>query len=280
MTVGIVGLGLIGGSLAKAFRENTDHTILACDKDPGVLVAANLNGIINGNLTDESIGTCDRIILCMYPEACVQYVKENADKIKKGAVVSDVCGTKQYICSELEPMAKAYGFKFIGTHPMAGTQYTGFSHSKATMFKGASIIFCTDGSADELDSLEETKKFFFSAGFSQAVFTTAEKHDRQIAYTSQLAHIVSNAYIKSPTAQTHKGFSAGSFKDMTRVASLNVSMWSELFLENKESLLYEIELLIDNLRQYGDAIRADDKEKLKELLKKGVENKATSDKNQ
>ncbi len=278
MIIGIVGLGLIGGSLAKAFRENTDHRIFACDKDPGVIVAASLNGIIDGTLTNENIGQCDRIILCLYPKACVEYIKQNADRIKKGAVVSDICGTKRYICSELTPLAEKYNFKYVGTHPMAGTQYTGFSHSKASMFKGAAIIFCTDGTADELDLIEETKRFFFSAGFTSAVFTTAENHDKQIAYTSQLAHIVSNAYIKSPTAQTHKGFSAGSFRDMTRVANLNVNMWSELFLENKDFLLCEIETLTDNLKQYSDAIRSDDEETLKELLRKGVENKATADK--
>ncbi len=278
MTVGIVGLGLIGGSFAKAFRENTDHKILACDKDPGVIVAASLNGVIDGTLTDETIGECDRMILCLYPKASVEYIKQNADKIKKDAVVSDICGTKRFICAEITPIAEKHGFKYVGAHPMAGTQYTGFSHSKASMFKGATIIFCTDGTAEELELMEQTKQFFFTAGFTSAVFTTAENHDRQIAYTSQLAHVVSNAYIKSPTAQKHKGFSAGSFRDMTRVSNLNVNMWSELFLENKDFLLYEIENLIDNLKQYSDAIRGNDEETLKELLRKGVESKATADK--
>ncbi len=279
MTVGIVGLGLIGGSLAKAWRDNTDHTLLACDKDPGTLVAAGINGVIDGILDTSNIGDCDRIILCLYPGASVEYIKENARYIKKDAVVTDVCGTKKYICSQITPIAEEYGFKFIGAHPMAGTQYTGFSHSRATMFKGADIIFCTDGTTTDLDVIEKTKEFFFAAGFTSAVFTTAEKHDSQIAYTSQLAHIVSNAYIKSPSAQTHKGFSAGSFRDMTRVANLNVNMWSELFLENKDALLYEIDTLINNLQKYSDAIHAEDETSLKELLKQGVQNKATADKN-
>ncbi len=279
MTVGIVGLGLIGGSLAKAWKENGDCKLLADDKDSGVLVAAGLNGVIDGTLNEKNIGECDRIILCLYPKAAVEYMERIADKIKKGAVVSDVCGTKQYICSKITPLAEKYGFKFIPSHPMAGTQYTGFSHSRASVFKGATIIFCTDGSADELAELEKTKEFFFTAGFTSAIFTTAKTHDEKIAYTSQLAHVVSNAYIKSPTSQSHKGFSAGSFRDMTRVANLNVNMWSELFLENREPLLNEIDTLIENLKQYSDVIRSNDAEALKALLRKGVESKATSDKN-
>lgn len=271
MNAGIVGLGLIGGSFAKTVKENGDMTVFGCDTNESSFLAAKMTGAVDGRLTEENIGLCDIIIISLYPRDTVEYVKKHAHLIKKGAIVTDTCGVKKYVCEALAPICAEHGFDFIGCHPMAGTQYSGFSHSKATLFKGASMIMCPGNTS--LDTTEKTKQFFISLGFGSVVFCTPEFHDSQIAFTSQLAHVVSNAYIKSPAALEHKGFSAGSYKDLTRVARLNPIMWSELFMENKENLCREIDGIIEELKKYSDALKNDDKRMLEALLADGVAKK-------
>lgn len=275
MNAGIVGLGLIGGSFAKAMKENDEITVYGYDKNESAFLAARMTHAVDERLTEETIGLCDIIIVCLYPSDTVGYINKNAHLIKKGAVVIDTCGVKRYVCENITHIANQYGFRFIGGHPMAGTQYSGFSHSKATLFKGASMIMCPGSTP--LDVTENTKQFFLSLGFGSIVFCTPEFHDSQIAFTSQLAHVVSNAYVKSPAAQEHKGFSAGSYKDLTRVARLNPQMWAELFMENRENICHEIDTIIDELKKYSDAIKADDRKKLEELLEDGVAKKLSAE---
>lgn len=271
MTVGIVGLGLIGGSFARALKEMTDNRVLAFDKDPAAFLAAKLVGAVDGELNNGSLSECDVVLISVYPEAAVEYFRENESVFKSGAIVVDCCGIKRYVCSEIGSN-KGRDFTFIGGHPMAGTQQWGFSHSRASMFKGGSMILVPeDGTSIKV--LENAKKFFSELGFSEVVFTSAEEHDARIAFTSQLPHVISNAYIKSPRAVEHRGFSAGSYRDLSRVSKLNVRLWSELFLENADYLADEIELLSANLLKYSEAIRANDREKLEELLRDGSESK-------
>jgi len=278
MIVGIAGLGLIGGSFARAFKHDTPDTVLGYDRTKSVVLEARLLDAVDGELDDSRIGLCDYIIVCMYPKASVEFVRKNCDKFKKGAVIIDACGVKKYVCDELMPLAEEHGFTFIGGHPMAGLERSGFENSTGKMFYNASMILVPpEGCSIEL--LESLKKFWGSIGFTNIEFTTAENHDRVIAYTSQLAHIASSAYIKSPTALDHKGFSAGSYKDLTRVARLNETMWTELFLENRDNLLKETEMLIDRLNEYADALRNEDEETLKRLLKEGREQKEEADRN-
>jgi prephenate dehydrogenase len=272
MTTGIIGLGLIGGSLAKAIKENTNYKVLAYDKNQSVNLQAKLEGASDGILQSENLAECDFVLVALYPKAAIDYIKTNAKLFKKGAVVIDAAGVKTNICKEIAPVAKKHGFTFIGGHPMAGTQNTGFRHSRSTLFKGAPMLLipCAD---EGIKTLEKAKKFFIEIGFGSVVFTTPEEHDKRIAYTSQLAHVVSNAYVKSPQASEHKGFSAGSYKDLTRVARLNEEMWAELFLENRGNLLGEIDFLINSLSEYKSAIENNDNDRLKSLLKEGVERK-------
>lgn len=275
MNVGIVGLGLIGGSFAKAIKENAGITVYGYDINESSFLAAKMTYAVDGRLDDKTVSECDMIIVSLYPEATVEYISKNAHLIKKGAVVVDTCGVKKCVCDKLFSISTEYGFNFIGGHPMAGTQYSGFSNSKSTLFKGASMILCPGNTP--LQITEETKQFFLSLGFGSVVFCTPDFHDSQIAFTSQLAHVVSNAYIKSPTAQDHKGFSAGSYKDLTRVARLNPVMWSELFMENKEHLCREIDGIVQELQKYSDAIREGDRQRLEELLSDGVAKKLSAD---
>lgn len=276
MLIGVVGLGLIGGSLAKAIKYNTKNTVLGYDIDLNVLLKAKLLGAVDGELTEEKIPECDMIITGLYPQSTKDFINANAAKFKKGAIVVDTCGVKGYVCEDMWKTAKENGFVFIGAHPMAGLHYSGFEHSQVTLFNNASMVLVPSKDVN-INDLEKVKKLFLSIGFTDIQLTTPEKHDKLIAFTSQLAHVVSNAYVKSPTAKEHKGFSAGSYKDLTRVAKLNETMWTELFLENDEYLIKEIDGIIENLQQYSAALKARDEKTLRQLLKDGRECKERID---
>ena len=268
MIIGVVGLGLIGGSLCKAIKANTEHTVFGYDLDSAINSYAVMDGGIDAVLNDNNINECDYILLSVYPKATVEYLKEKAHIIKKDAVVIDCGGIKRGICERCFEIADEFEFHFIGGHPMAGLHHSGYKYSNATLFNDASMIL-TPKDTDDINMLQDVTAFIKSIGFSSVTVTTPDKHDEIIAFTSQLAHVVSNAYVKSPTAEHHKGFSAGSYKDMTRVAWLNEHMWSELFLENKEPLLFEIDSIIGSLCEYRDAIQNNDAEKLTALLRDG-----------
>ena len=275
MTVGIVGLGLIGGSFAKAYHA-AGHTVLAFDTDRSTYDFAVLSGTVNGPLTDETLATCDLILIAVIPSAAVGYLKQHAAHIGPKPVVIDCCGTKRVVCTACFPLAKQFGFTYLGGHPMAGTHNSGFKYATATMFHNAPMVL-VPANHNDIELLSRVKELLAPAGFSRFSVTTAEQHDEMIAFTSQLAHVVSNAYIKSPTAGLHKGFSAGSYKDMTRVAWLAPKMWAELFLENKDFLMAELNTLIDNLRQYQDAMEHDDLPGLIQLLDDGRKRKEEVD---
>ena len=267
MTIGICGLGLIGGSTAKAYKTD-GHTVYGYDKDPASLGYALLDNICDGVLNENTLRECDLIFIALYPQVAIEYLERIAPIINKSTAVIDLCGTKKGICECGFRLAKEYGFTFVGGHPMAGKQYSGIKYSKETLFRGAPMVIVPPV-FDDIVFLDKIKSLLSPMGFGKITVTTAEKHDEMIAFTSQLAHVVSNAYVKSPTAKNHKGFSAGSYKDMTRVAWLNEYMWSELFLENKEPLLFEIDSIISSLSEYRSAIANDDKETLIGLLRDG-----------
>lgn len=271
MTVGIVGLGLIGGSLARAYHD-AGWRVLAHNRSASVTEFAQMAGAVDAPLTKENLSECDLLLLAVYPQAATEYLEENAEIIGKNAVVIDCCGTKRDICAVGFRLAQEHGFLFVGGHPMAGTHFSGFKYSRATLFKGAPMVLVPPV-FDDMQLIDRVCKLLAPPAFGQFSVTTAEKHDEMIAFTSQLAHVVSNAYVKSPTASAHKGFSAGSYKDLTRVAWLNPQMWTELFLENKDNLTHEIDILIAELRQYRDAMAADDRETLCRLLDEGKKRK-------
>ncbi len=276
MNIGVVGLGLIGGSICKALKQNTDHTVFGFDKEQSINSFAILDKAIDGVLDDSSISCCDYIILSVYPKATVDYLMEKSPLISKNTVVIDCGGIKASICDKCFEIAQQYGFTFIGGHPMAGLHHSGYKYAIADLFNGASMIL-TPQNTDDIVLLEKVSAFIKSIGFATITVTNPEDHDKIIAFTSQLAHVVSNAYVKSPQAQVHKGFSAGSYKDLTRVAKLNENMWSELFLENKQHLLFEIDHIISSLCEYRDAIKSNDADTLKALLKDGSDRKKSID---
>ena len=276
MTVGIIGLGLIGGSMAKAYKENSGATVLAADRDSTIVEYARLQGTVDGELTAETIPSCDLILIALYPRAAMEYLKNTAHLIAKEALVIDLCGTKRTICEAGFALAEQYGFTFVGGHPMAGLHHSGFKYARDNLFHGASMVLVPP-TFDDIFLLDRVKKALAPVGFGRMTVTTADQHDEMIAFTSQLAHVVSNAYVKSPTARSHKGFSAGSYKDLTRVARLNEEMWSELFVENKEHLVSELNMLIASLTEYRDAIRDGNTDATRSLLKDGREAKESID---
>lgn len=275
MTVGILGLGLIGGSLARAYKL-AGHTVYVKNRDERMLSFAMLSGAVDGKLNEDTIPQCDLILLAIYPAGSADWLEANAPLISKKALVIDCCGTKQLVCQRCFPIAKEYGFIFVGGHPMAGSQFSGFKYSRASLFQGAPMVLVPPV-YDDMALLQRVKDALEPCGFGFFSVTTAADHDRMIAFTSQMPHILSNAFIKSPTALEHKGFSAGSYRDLTRVAWLNPGMWTELFLENRENLLFELDTYIQSLTQYRDALTNQDEDTLYRLLDDGKKRKEEVD---
>lgn len=277
MKVGIVGLGLIGGSMAKAYAQTGEHEVYGADIDKTIQDFAVISGACTAVLDDETLGQCDLILVAINPEDAICWIREHAAKIRPGAMLIDLCGTKRVVCAACFPLAKQYGFRYVGGHPMAGTHNSGFKYARANLFRSAPMVLVPPEGFD-MELLDEVKALLAPAGFGALSVTTAEEHDRMIAFTSQLCHVVSNAYIKSPTAMGHKGFSAGSYKDLTRVAWLNPDMWASLMLENRDFMLEEMDVLLNNLQAYRDAIAADDFPALRQLLEDGRRIKEEVDK--
>lgn len=275
MTVGIVGLGLIGGSMAKSIKARTAHTVYGADTDHETMMMARMCGAVDGVLSEETLGQCDLLLVALRPGAAVDWVKRNAEGIAKSAILIDLCGVKRAVCAELAPIAERHGFAYIGGHPMAGRERGGFVSSTDDLYAGASMILTPDRRTD-MHLLETLQKFFLDLGFARLTFSDPEEHDRIIAYTSQLAHITSSAYVKSPEAQQRRGFSAGSFQDLTRVARLDEAMWTELFLDNADYLTEEVDILVKNLTAYLEALKARDADTLCALLREGREKKAAA----
>ncbi|WP_295154365.1 prephenate dehydrogenase [uncultured Ruminococcus sp.] len=275
MKIGIVGLGLIGGSLAKAIKKNTEHSCYALDIDRAAIAGAIAQEAIDGEITANDLGGCDVVMICLHPAQTIKFINENKSLFKKGGIVIDTCGVKGAIVEAVEKPLADEGVLFIGCHPMAGREFSGFAYSVDNLFERASFIM-TPSDLTPVKAVREVSQLAYEIGFAKVVTATKEEHDRIIAFTSQLAHVVSSAYVKSPSLLKQSGFSAGSFKDLTRVAKLNENMWTELFLMNKKPLVDEIDCIIARLTEYRDAIAEEDTETLRELLKAGRELKELS----
>ena len=275
MKVGILGLGLIGGSMARAFSK-AGHTVYAADTDETILSFAQLSGAVSGEMNSSNIGLCDLLLLAIYPEGSARWLEENAHLVSPNALVMDLCGIKEEICRRCFPLAEQYGFTFVGGHPMAGSHFSGFKYSRSNLFQGAPMVLVPPR-FDDIMLLQRVKDALAPCNFGAFSVCTAQEHDRLIAFTSQMPHVLSNAYIKSPTALSHSGFSAGSYKDLTRVAWLNAPMWAELCMENRENMLYELDTYIRSLEAYRAALQAQDMAALTALLEEGRRRKEEVD---
>lgn len=276
MTVGIIGLGLIGGSLAKAYKSSGEAVVLGYDLDTSTKDFALMSGVLDDTLTREKMAACDLILFAIPPRAVVRFIREHADDFGPRPMLIDCAGTKRVVCEAVFPIAKEHGFTFLGGHPMAGSHNSGFKYSRSNLFVGAPMVLVPP-TYDDILLLDRAKTLLAPAGFGHISVTTAADHDRMIAFTSQLAHIVSNAYIQSPTAGSHKGFSAGSYQDLTRVAWLDADMWTELFLENSDCLLGELDTIISCLQQFRTSIANGDADTLRARLNYGKHRKEEVD---
>jgi len=268
MRVGIIGLGLIGGSMAKAYKREEDAQVFGADSNRMIVDFAHLAEAIDGELTDEMLPTLDLLFLAAYPQGVINHLRRVAPLVKKDCMVIDLSGIKRRVCEVGFPLAEEYGFTFVGGHPMAGTHQSGFKYSREDLFDDQPMVICPPV-FDDIELLDRIGRMLRPARFGRVSAITAGEHDRRIAFTSQMAHVVSNAFIKSPTARSHDGFSAGSYRDLTRVAWLNPDMWSELFMENREPLLFEIDTMLASLQAYRDALADGDQAKLRLLLDEG-----------
>lgn len=250
MTVGIRGLGLIGGSFEKAFLR-AGHKVL------------NLKGA-----SPDEIRSCGLVIVCLPPLMVAPWITEHADDFADDAIVTDAAGVKGVVCDALREIAQKASWGYVGGHPMAGKERSGYANATADLFKGASMIFTPYGFTSA-DKVERLKAIFAEIGFARFVVTDPARHDEMIAYTSQLAHVVSSAYVRDRLSQSHLGFSAGSYQDMTRVATVDPDIWTDLFLSNSSALDEVLTRLIDRLAGYRDAIRSGDAATLRTLLTEG-----------
>lgn len=270
--VAVVGLGLIGASFAMALKGRGGYLVFGLDSDAATLKKALADGAIDRAVGPEELSEAEITLVCLHPRAAVGFMLENIRHFAKNSVVADVCGVKGAIEREVAGPLRRAGIRYVGTHPMAGREFSGYDYASADLFSGASFILC-EGEHTDRSALGELERLAVDAGFSTLARATAEGHDRRIAYTSQLAHVVSNAYVKSPSIAEERGFSAGSFRDLTRVAKLNASMWSELFLYNAEALTAELDLLIGHLSEYRAALAGGREEELARLLREGSDRK-------
>ena len=268
MRIGVVGLGLIGGSLARSIRAHSSHAVLGWDRAPEVVSAAIADGTLNGELSGGDPIGCDMVLVALYPAACVEYVRRWADCFSPGAWVIDCAGVKRIVCDTLFPLAENRPWRFVGGHPMAGREHSGYAAARDNLFERAAMLLAPPKGFSEANG-RALRDFFMEIGFRDVRFTTPEEHDRMIGYTSQLAHVLSSAYVKNPLSADNRDFTGGSFQDLTRVARLNETMWTELFLDNADDLLASLDDLLTRLNEYHDALIHRDAEALKALLREG-----------
>ena len=269
MKILVVGLGLIGGSLCKALKKYTYHTVAGCDITRDIENAA-LRDVALDEVFDGNYEGYDLIVISLFPEGTERFFAENASKIGKNTLITDVCGIKGDFSQRMKKIAERNGLRYVGIHPMAGKEFGGYYNSTADLFVKANFIIApfVDSQQSDIDLLNGLAK---EVGAGKIVITSPENHDKMIAYTSQLAHIVSSAYVKSPELGLECGFSGGSFQDMTRIATMNEKMWTDLFMQNREHLQYELDTLIDNLKKYSEALKNGDADGMRALIAEGRE---------
>lgn len=275
MKVGIIGLGLMGGSFGRVLVKE-GHEVYGKDKQESVMLKAEMMKAMTEPLSAENARELDMLVVALYPEQFLSAVEGYLPYLKEGAVVLDFCGVKRSVCATMESLAERYpSLVFLGGHPMAGREFSGIEHSSINLFDKASMILVNVNA--DIFALDEIKRFFLGLGFARVVITTAQNHDAMIAYTSQLCHVVSNAFIKNEASSCHTGYSAGSYRDLTRVARLNPAMWTELIMGNRDMFKAELDEFITNLTKYKDAVDKGDADELMRLFAEGNERKLDID---
>jgi prephenate dehydrogenase len=267
MKILVVGLGLIGGSVCKALKKYTNHFVVGCDINHDIEYAALRDVAIDEEFRGDYSGF-DLIIMSLFPEGTESYLRENISKFDKSTLVTDVCGIKGAFSARMKSLAEENGLRYVGIHPMAGKEFGGYANSSADLFQHANFIVAAFKDSSDSD-IQLLKNLSYELGAGKIVVTSPEDHDKMIAYTSQLAHIVSSAYVKSPELQLECGFSGGSFQDMTRIATMNEKMWTDLFMQNRDNLIFELDTLIENLNKYRSALESHNSDEMLTLIAEG-----------
>lgn len=271
MNIAVIGMGIIGGSFCKALKKYTSHHVIGINRTQSTLQQAFDCGAIDEIGNEKSLEKADVIIMAVYPQAAIEYISKYGKYIKKGCIVTDSSGIKREICPQMTNLAKEHGFEFVGSHPMAGKEINGFSASDAELYNGASYIVVPCEASEK--AVKTLCDLAMELRFGGIKISTPEEHDKMIAFTSQLPHVLACSYVLSPCCINHKGFSAGSYHDVSRVANINAKLWSELFMENKDALIGELDLLIENINKITDAIKKEDKAAVEALLEKAHQTK-------
>lgn len=277
MNIAIIGLGLIGGSIGRSIIKNTTHKVYGKDINSDSVLKAKLLRAIDCELAEEDYAKIDMLIVATCPNTAIKIIEEISPKLHDGAIIVDCCGNKKKVVDSMKNLSKIYPkLNYFGGHPMAGREFSGISHSTINLLDRAYFLLVPINA--KIAVTAEIKQFLLSLGCLDVVITDEITHDKMISYTSQLAHIVSSAYVKNPLSLKHTGYSAGSFRDMTRVAKLNPTMWTELMMDNKENLVAQIDDIMLHLQEYRQALIADNKEELTLLLQQGNDIKEQAEK--
>lgn len=273
-TIAIVGLGLIGGSMALALQGFEDYEIVGVDVSQPTLRFATENHVAD-RVTDnacKAIAEADVVFLCLHPQGIVNFLQEHRDDFKPGALVTDVCGIKTAIVEAARVLPEQV--EFIGGHPMAGTEFSGVQNALKHMFQGAHYIIVPEenSSPDKVALLERMAAY---VGCSDVVKTTPQRHDAIIAYTSQMMHVIAVSVCDDPQLFEFMGFEGDSFRGCTRVAALDVPLWTQLFAMNADALDRALEQLEQNINAYRQVLRSGDREALASKLAWSSERKRT-----
>ena len=273
MKITIIGLGLMGGSVARRLRGFHDCRIAAYDRDRESLDLALADGVIDEAYTEAggAMRDADLIILCLYPQLNVDHVRDNLDSIRSGAIITDVTGIKGFMIRELEKLLPD-DVEFLGGHPMAGREVGGYKSSTDTLFDNAPYII-TPTERNTPGAIQLVRDMAKYIGCRTVVTTTPDEHDSIIAYTSQLMHVVAVALCENPLLERSESFAGGSLQDCTRIAVINEKMWSELFVENGEHLAHRITEFQNTLEDMKQAALAGDRAELERIMKHATQQK-------
>lgn len=263
MNITVYGLGIIGASVCVSLKR-AGHKVLGKNRSRGAIDYALEHSYIDGQA--QSFEGAEVVVLALPPRVCMEVLDKGV--FPQGCIVTDICGVKVPI--EKAVYAKPRNYYYVGLHPMAGKETSGITSASVDLFDGKNLIMTRGKNTDE-NAFAVIRQLGEEMGFSRIAECSAEEHDRMIALTSQLAHVVSNAYVKSPQTADCLGFTGGSFQDMTRVAGVDEDIWTELFFLNRENLVPQLDRLCAHLLEYKRALERDDEEEMKTLLREGKE---------
>lgn len=278
MNICIIGLGLVGGTYALVLRENPKiNKITAIDIDQEAINKALELGIIDNGGTDSKdfLPEADLVIISLYPKLILDFIKDNLDNFKKGAIITDAAGVKKSIMDEVNKIPLEADFIF--GHPMAGREKIGLQYADKNIFKNANYIL-TPNEKNKSENIATLKEIIYSMGFKNVSEITADAHDEIISFTSQLTHAIAVALVNSDNMKFDTNrFVGDSYRDLTRIAKINSKLWSELFLENKENLIHKIDAFQEKMEYIKNALLNDDADALEKEFQESTKRRELID---